>query len=212
MFTARGEGFHIPGIVALFGCGIAGILLVSNLPDRVSKPPIGMPVVEGESVETPADTIPPANMEAIISFCASCTTASRGFVVFANGTCVLVKEPSADPGAEAKLLLAESAAPEARFLKEKTLEGDIVVTFQDTVFHWVPSADVANLDVSSLEHLGSLLSQSELESTPEGWMPAADARVGLVARKRLNADAQEGRIVKILRPHTAVAGYIGEGR
>lgn len=141
----------------------------------------------------------------LIRFCKQHTTAQRGFVIFRNGTCVLIREPDSDPAGTAKLALAKCGKPEARFLTEKTKEGDLIVTFEGSVFHFVPKEDLELLDRLTLKNQAGLLSELELASVDPDWAPPAEARLGLLGRKRLLADAEASEIIKILRPNTAVA-------
>ncbi len=76
----------------------------------------------------------PVDLEKIIKFCDSQTTATRGFVVFRNGTCALVNESSEYPVKAARATLCNCAQSEARLLSELTAEGDLVVTFKGSVF------------------------------------------------------------------------------
>jgi hypothetical protein len=99
----------------------------------------------------------------------------------------------------------KSAKPEARFLTEKTVEGGLIVTFEGPVFHLIPKVEVDTLDNWTKENLADLMSELELAAADPGWAPPPEARLGLLGRKRLLADVQEGEIVKILRPNTAVA-------
>lgn len=206
-------------VAALFISALIGLSMVALVPERnISEP--GYKAVDSvtgrdaftevaedsEAVVSSGDlALGSADLEKVISFCITHTTASRGFVVFRNGTCVLVNEPSENPVKEALSILAGCAQSEARFLSERTAEGDLVVTFKGSVFHWIPGSDINTLEEWSLANFETLLSENERKEAAPGWVPPANARLGLVSRKRLLEDAASNEVVKVLRPNTSVA-------
>jgi len=141
----------------------------------------------------------------VISFCARHTASDRGFVVFRNGTCVIIRDLSSDPVAQARQSLHEAASPEARFLSERTAEGDLIVTFAGPVFHWIPSDELAAMTVWADGNLETLFSENERKVTRENWMPPADARLGLVARSRLLEDGGAPEVAKVIMPRTVAS-------
>lgn len=192
-------------IFALFGFAMVGLLLVVFVPNK-PQPEVELQARVFDGELGVADThIREVDISELIRFCTKHTTAQRGFVIFRNGTCVLIPEPASDPAEIAKLALEKCAKPEARFLTEKTKEGDLIVTFEGPVFHLIPKAKVKSLDRWTLKNQKGLLSELELATVVPDWAPPVEARLGLLGRKRLRADAQAGDIVKILRPNTAVA-------
>ncbi len=207
------------GVLALFASALIGLSMVVLVPERnLAASDLGAdksPAMEGAPNDVSADLaandspvvldLEGVNLEKIVRFCVSHTTASRGFVVFRNGTCVLVNEPSKDPVTEARSMLSNCAKSEARFLSETTAEGDLVVTFERSVFHWIPGSEIGSLEDWSLANLGALLTDHERDVASPDWVPPAKARLGLVSRKRLLDDARSGEVVKILRPNTSVA-------
>lgn len=204
------------GVAALFVCGLIGLSMVVLVPEN-EIPESGQSAAESGGVNDagsfPSDPrmvsgdtgLERVDIKRVIDFCITHTTASRSFVVFRNGTCVLVKEPCEDPVKAALGILKGIAGTDARFLSEQTAEGDLVVTFKGSVFHWIPGEDIASLDKWYLANSASLLSEQERGAAAPGWVPAPNARLGLIARKRLLEDAASKEIVKILRPNTSVA-------
>ncbi len=191
-------------IAAVFVCGVAGLLVVALVP-------VGIEPVAGKQLPEPAPKLPVAaipvspDLESLIRFCAENTTSARGFVVLGYGTCVLVPEPTDDPVSRAKEILRNCAEPDARFVTERTVEGDVVVSFRDSVFHRVAAAEIRELEDWSLLNFRALLSPGEKLAAKPGWVPPADARLGLIGRDRLLRDAKRMEIIKVLRPDTSVA-------
>ncbi len=210
------------GVAALFACALIGLAMVALIPEKghsesgqrvvgnvTNQDANGGPSKDSKlDVSSDEAALRSADLEKITNFCISHTTATRGFVVFRNGTCVLVDEPSEDPVKEARTVLAKCAESEARFLSERTAEGDLVVTFKGSAFHWIPGGDIGSLEEWSLANLGTLLSDNERKVAAPGWIPPANARLGLVSRKRLLEDAASSEVVKILRPNTSVASNV----
>jgi hypothetical protein len=153
----------------------------------------------GESLieEVPA---PGVDVSRLVAFCAANTTADRAFVVFGSGTVVLVDEPCVDPVAEGLRILKSCAAEDTAFLTKRTDQGDMMVTFRDALFHWVPEKELFSLEIWAAENLDRLFSASEQEKISDDWMPSADARIGLIARMRLLEDAETLKVVKVIRP------------
>ncbi len=203
------------GVAALFISAIIGLTMVALIPEKDRSQAAGEIAVDVKNVEQTENpevvtdsaelSLRSVDLEKVIKFCIAHTTASRGFVVFSNGSCALVKEPSSDPVAEARAILASCAESDARFLSELTAEGDMIVTFKGSVFQWIPTDDIESMEEWSLANLDTLLSDSEREMSAPGWVPPAKARLGLISRKRLLDDAANGKVVKILRPNTSVA-------
>lgn len=198
---------RIAPLLALFFCGICSILLAVFVPSWTPNNAVSAEVKNAQTkrVTGEVEAMKSPDLEALVTFCTQHTTATRGFVVFRNGTCVLIKEPCESPAEMAHTALEACAKPAAKFLSEKPKDGGLVVTFQDGVFHRFPDEDVATLDEWSLKNLPLLLSEKEREIAAPGWVPPSAARLGLIARKRMIDDAASGTVVKILRPNTSLA-------
>jgi hypothetical protein len=183
--------------MALVLAGLTGLLAAWWIPrpPEDPKPDTARTLILSENPEPPA-----ANLTAIIQFCAAHTTDKRGFVVFAEGTVALVGEPADNPVAQAVETLRRCAKPDAVFVTEQTTTGDLVVTFTEPVFQWIPSRQRETLADWAGKHLNSLFAPAELAKKAPDWTPAPDARVGLVARKRLLADAKDAKVMKVIRP------------
>jgi len=159
-------------------------------------------VEEGGGRESLIEEIPAPGVDVsrLVAFCAANTTADRAFVVFGSGTVVLVDEPCVDPVAEGLRILKSCAAEDTAFLTKRTDQGDMMVTFRDALFHWVPEKELFSLEIWAAENLDRLFSASEREKISDDWMPSADARIGLIARMRLLEDAETLKVVKVIRP------------
>lgn len=182
--------------------GLAVALLV---PEPSSQPEPGAearPISETGPDPTRAEP----DLAELSAFYSRHVTPQRGFVVFGNGSVVLFAEPCDDPLAKARETLERCAEPDARFLTERTGDGDLIVTFREAVLHWTPRSEVEPLQRWAEKNLSGLLSESELATVKPDWMPPGDARIGLVARKRMLQDAKESRVVKVIRSKQAVAG------
>lgn len=183
--------------MALVLAAVAGLAVawwIPHVPDPV-QPNTGPTVILPDKDEPPI-----ADLPAVIGFCAGHTTDKRGFVVFNEGTVVLVQEPAEDPVAQAMETLRRCAKPDAVFVTEQTTTSDLVVTFTQPVFQWIPSRQRETLANWAGRNLNSLFTQEELAKKAPDWTPAPDARVGLLSRKRLLADAKEAKVVKVVRP------------
>ena len=123
----------------------------------------------------------------------------RTFVLFSRGTCVVVEEPCTDPLAEARKKLAACAESEAPFVPEPTSEGDLIITFKEPVFHRFTQNDLEGLLPWLDQVAPALLSPAESMAAVEGWSPHQNAKVGLLARRRMLEDASQAVPVKIIR-------------
>jgi len=142
---------------------------------------------------------PPASPEALIDFCSQHVSERRSFVLFRRGTCVVVDEPCDDPLAEARRRLSNCARADARFVPEPTSEGDLIVTFKEPVFHRFTKDQLADLRPWLDQVAATLLTPAESLATPEDWAPHPNAKVGLLARRRLLEDATHAVPFKIIR-------------
>lgn len=189
---------RLAGGAAVLVASLTGLVAVWLFPSEIPRDEkMARAVVSPATLILPDPTEP--DLGKVISFCALHTTQGRGFVVFKNGTCVILQEPSHDPVAAARRMLKETALPEARFMSERTAEGDLVVTFGGPVFHWIPADQLAEQTVWAQENLDKLLSEEERKVAKEGWLPPPDALLGLVARSRLLEDSRKRVIAKVIR-------------
>ncbi|MEP4078101.1 hypothetical protein [Haloferula sp.] len=151
-------------------------------------------------VQLAADSSSPAVApKDLVAFCSEHVTENRSFVIFKNGTCVVINEPSIDPIGDAKDRLMACEDPEARFVPELTNEGNLMISFKEPVFHNFTAEERASIE-ESLSHLTpALLTPKERASAGEGWVPPSHARFGLLARRRMLEDAASPKAVKIIR-------------
>jgi hypothetical protein len=148
-----------------------------------------------------ATQMPPASAapKDLVSFCSEHVTENRSFVIFRNGTCVVVNEPSMDPIGDARERLIACEDPEARFVPELTQEGNLMISFKEPVFHNFTAEERAGLE-ESLNHLTpALLTPKERVSAGDDWVPPTHARFGLLARRRMLEDAANPTAVKVIR-------------
>lgn len=134
-----------------------------------------------------------------IEFCAQHVTAERSFVVFRNGTCVIINEPNDDPIGTALALLRKTSAPDARFITRPIEADSYMVTYNEPIFHCLFADEVAQLAPVVDKSLDSFLTESERLAQPAGWEPPFDAKLGLVARTFLNTDARDQQVAKVIR-------------
>lgn len=134
-----------------------------------------------------------------IAFCAQHVTPERSFVIFRNGTCVIVNEPSKDPIAEAKDILTKTSGSEARFITRKIEDGHLMVTYREPVFHCLFAPEIEDLSHSITQNFSKYLSLNEKKSMPASWTPPTEAKFGLYSRKLLNLDASDMTVAKVVR-------------
>ncbi|WP_424312500.1 hypothetical protein [Haloferula sp.] len=137
--------------------------------------------------------------EELVAFCSDHVTENRSFVIFQNGTCVVVNEPSLDPISDARERLLACEDPEARFVPELTQDGDLMISFKEPVFHNFTEEQRAELELT-LSHLTpALLTPKEKASAGDDWVPPSHAQFGLLARRRMLEDAADPKPVKVIR-------------
>lgn len=135
----------------------------------------------------------------LVKFCSQHVSEKRTFVLFSRGSCVVVNEPCEDPLAEARRKLAACAEAEARFVPEPTSEGDLIITFKEPVFHRFTQEELRMLQPWLEQVAPALLSPAESVAAVDGWSPHQNAKVGLLARRRMLEDASQSVPVKIIR-------------
>jgi hypothetical protein len=188
-------------LAGVFGLAAAILLPAPSLKKTAAAPqPVSDPS-PSLARSAPADP-PAASPEALVEFCSQHVSERRSFVLFRRGTCVVVDEPCADPLAEARKRLSNCAEADARFVPEPTSEGDLIVTFKEPVFHRFTKDELADLGPWLEQVAPTLLSPAESMVTPEGWAPHPNAKVGLLARRRLLEDATNAVPFKIIRAKT----------
>lgn len=158
--------------------------------------PRNLPSSEEEQTET---TVSSVSLQPRIAFCAQHVTPERSFVVFENGTCVIVNEPSEDPISEAKETLKKTSSPEARFITRQIENGHLMVTYREPVFHCLFAPEIEDLTPLITGNFAQYLSSGEKNSMPADWTPPADAKLGLYSRKLLNLDAAQMSVAKVVR-------------
>lgn len=203
--TSQDQSSRVAGAIALVLAASVGLAVALLVPER--RPQDSTPPVESALVRIDEEgRMPETDSRRLVDFYSRHLTSQRSFVIFRNGSVVLIAEPCDDPLGKAREILDRCAEPDARFLTEQTGEGDLIVTFREAVLHWTPRAELEPLQKWASKNLGGLLSDAERASMRQDWMPPADARVGLVARKRMLEDARESKVLKVLRAKPPVSG------
>ena len=142
---------------------------------------------------------PTAASKDLVAFCSEHVTKNRSFVIFRNGTCVVVNEPSIDPIVDARGLLISCEDPEARFVPELTHEGNLMISFKEPVFHNFTAEERASLEETLTHMTPALMTPKEKVSAGDEWVPPTHARFGLLARRRMLEDAANPTAVKVIR-------------
>ena len=125
--------------VALLLAGVFGLAVAWVQPSftlsKKGAAPIAHRVSEnpGTTSNQPSGTMPATGGEDLIAFCSRHVTATRSFVVFKHGTCVVINEPCDEPMTKAKEVLARCTDPSAAFLTEPTTDGDARIAWEVTV-------------------------------------------------------------------------------
>ena len=159
-------------------------------PLLASAPQPAGTAVNGESV---TDT------QRRIDFCSQHVTSDRSFVVFANGTCVIVNEPTANPIQDAIDLIKKCSGPDARFITRRIEADSYMITYREPIFHCLFADEVEQLGPVVRLSYPNFLAESERRAQPAGWEPPFDAKLGLLTRTFLNADAREQQVAKVIR-------------
>ena len=195
-------------LAGIFGLAVAILLPSPSLKNNTTHAhPMGpiVPVAHTTDGVPSTNTVgdlqapPAASTQKLVAFCSQHVSAKRSFVIFQRGTCVVVDEPCTDPLAEARKRLTACAGPDAPFVPEPTSEGDLIVAFQEPVFHRFSREEVALLTPWVDQIAPSLLSPAESVAAGDTWTPHENAKVGLLARRRLQEDASKSVPVKIIR-------------
>jgi len=210
------------GVVGLLLAGGFGLTVMWLLPEpsvAVAKPP--PPVKEVEELPEFPEPAPLADTEGavqiryatprppeptsdeLVKFCSSHVTEDRSFVLFSRGSCVLVKEPSADPVTDAVELLESCADSSARFVPERTKDGGLIIAFKEPVFHRFLSQELDELAPWLNQVTPTLMTPDESMAAGEDWIPPYHARVGLLARRRMLEDAATPVAIRVIRAKPA---------
>ena len=142
---------------------------------------------------------PMPESEDLVGFCSRHVTEKRSFVVFKRGTCVVINEPCRDPMSEARKILARCNDSTAPFLTEATSDGDLIVAFKDPVFHRFSQKELEAVLPHLKNSATSLLTPDESVAAGDGWEPPQNAKIGLLARRRMLEDAANAVPVKVIR-------------
>ena len=189
-------------LAGIFGLGAALILPTeSSKKDSPGAATAAGPGI-GQLPEAIPALLPAGTTDDLVKFCASNVTMNRSFVVFRNGSAVIINEPCEDPLAEARTKLDACSGSDVRFVAEPTREGDLIVTFKEPVFHRFSGDEISQLSLWLSNNAVNLLSPDERKSVNEGWSPNRDARFGLLARSRMLEDATNPVPVRIIRAKT----------
>ena len=159
--------------------------IAKDLPDRSSGR-----AARGESV---------TDVQRRVEFCSRHVTPERSFVVFANGTCVIVNEPADDPVGTAIEILNKCGDTEARFITRQIEADSYMVTYSEPAFHCLFADEIAQLAPVVDASYASFLAPAERLVQPDGWEPPFDAKLGLLARTFLHADTRDREIAKVIR-------------
>ncbi len=192
-------------LAGVFGLGISMIQPVVLAKPALApegpaspEPALAAPVL-ASATEAPEAGERPKAPEDLVAFCSKHVTDKRSFVIFKRGTCVVISEPCEDPISEGLRILARCKDPNARFITEPTTDGDMIVTFKDPVFHRFAPQEMEKIHPWLLESVATLLSPAEVAEAGDGWTPPANARYGLLARRRLLEDSANAVPVKVIR-------------
>lgn len=192
-------------LAGIFGLAAAILLPAPNLKKSTVRPSTPAALAHsGDSsgrrtLQNKAGEPPAASTDDLVQFCSKHVTDKRTFVLFRRGTCVVVDEPCTDPLAEARRKLATCAESEAPFVPEPTSEGDLIITFKEPVFHRFTQGELEKLAPWLDQVAPALLSPAESVAAVDGWSPHQNAKVGLLARRRMLEDATQAVPVKIIR-------------
>ena len=140
------------------------------------------------------------DLEHCVKFCSEYVTHERCFVVFEGGTCVIIDVAAKDPASEAVEILRKCSDPEARFITTEIEDGNYLVTYREAAFHVMLSNDIQEERQRIESDFLTFMTRTERDSMAEDFEPPFHAKLGLIARARLNDDARDRRVVKIIRP------------
>lgn len=191
-------------LAGIFGLAAAILLPAPSLKKSAARETPAAELAASNGVLSPphapdAGDPPVPSADGLVQFCSKHVTDKRTFVLFRRGTCVVVDEPCADPLVEARKKLASCAESEAPFVPEPTSEGDLIITFKEPVFHRFTQSELHDLGPWLEQVAPALLSPAESMAAVEGWSPHQNAKVGLLARRRMLEDASQAVPVKIIR-------------
>lgn len=190
--------------IALLMAGVFGLAISVIQPPPFFEKTAAIPAAElgAPPVGAPKIPEPPSLEDAnadLVQFCSRHVTDKRSFVVFRRGTCVVINEPSKNPVSEARAILARCTDPNARFVSEATRDGDLIVAFKDPVFHRFSAREMETLKPKVEEMATVLMTPGESVAAGDGWIPPVNARVGLLARRKLLEDAADAVPIKVIR-------------
>jgi hypothetical protein len=191
-------------LAGIFGLGIS-MVQPPTISKNTNPPPNPAPARRDVSPEALAaipeikDPAPPSAAQDLVAFCSRHVTEKRSFVVFKRGTCVVINEPCKDPMKEARRILSACKDDDARFLTEVSNDGDLIVAFKDPVFHRFSQKELSKIQPWLKHTASALLTPAESVAAGDDWTPPENARIGLLARRRMLEDAANIVPVKVIR-------------
>ena len=195
--------WRIAAGIAAVAALAAAILTTANQNSRDApmRPPVSTP---GAASPVSSARVPPpleigGDVARCIEFCARHVSTERSFVVFSNGTCVIVNEPTIQPIVDALHTLEECAVPNAHFITRQIEDGHHLVTYRQAVFHCLFSEEISTHRNSVERNFFQYLSPEEQKSMAAGFDPPFHAKLGLMARARLNLDGVQRTVSKLIR-------------
>jgi hypothetical protein len=202
---------------ALFGIGIAFVPLPqgghAENREIPAKSGSGAASLAGKSI-TPVIPSPSearakpdeSGSQELVDFCAQNVTMSRSFVVFSRGTCVVIEEPCDDPLAAAREKLKKCAIPNAQFVAERVDDGDLIIAFEQPVFHRFTRSKIETIEPWLNQSAQALLTPEESVGIRGNWQADLSAKAGLLARRWLLEDASSLKPLRIIRARQSVDG------
>lgn len=152
-----------------------------------------------EERETGDFRLPDGFAQRAVEFCAKEVTLDRSFVVFRNGTCVLVREPVEDPLVAAREILSAVARPGAMFATAATPDGAVMVTYRERLFQHFGKEDIAVMADLLSGDSTPWMTPAERAARRDSAAPAMETKLGLLGRRCLMKDAEELNPARIIR-------------
>lgn len=144
----------------------------------------------------------------LMQFCINNMKSNRAFVVFQNGTCIIVEnESSSDKIREIALnKLVRTAKPDAKFVCSPIENHNLIVSYSEPVFHLRFADEMSKHRISIDTDFKRFLTKQEISEIPAHWQPPFHAKVGLRSRARLMMDAENPVIAHIIAPRGTKKG------
>lgn len=137
-----------------------------------------------------------------MQFCINNMKSNRAFVLFQNGTCVIVENEShSDKIKEAAIdKLVRAAKPDAKFVCSPIENENLIVSYTEPIFHLRFANEMSDHRVSIETDFERFLTKEEFREIPPHWEPPFHAKVGLRSRARLLLDAENLVVSHIIAP------------